>query len=377
MSKISLRWRITLLCGAIFLLCTAALTIIASKNAGQQFENIILLPSSQQSENVIPLEPGEIGNATIAPAPNELVTAAKNEFNASSIVACIVLTAFGMGIVYLTVSRALKPISVLCGQMETITQYNLRDHVPNEPCASEIRSLRHSFNAMLDRLDTSFRQQKQFSANVAHELKTPIATMSASVQVLHLDEHPSEQEYEKVLSTIGQNTERLKEIVENLTQLCSEQPLSEVEQFNLQELVAVVTDELKSAAFQRKISMANDCESIFVCGNRSMLHQAFFNLIENAIKYNHEGGSIHVSSSSDGQVGTIRIEDTGIGIPENELPHIFDPFYRVNKSRNRKTGGSSLGLSVVKMIIECHGWNISAESTIGVGTAFTISFYIS
>ncbi len=383
MRKLSLRWRITLLTGIVLLVCTVALTITASRNAEHQFENIVLVPVEGVPPSTITLEPSTVvGTPFVSPSMDQQVTGskqvteAKKDFNTVSIVALVVISALGMVAVYFVSGKSLAPISDLSKQAEAITQYNLHERVPDTPCAAEINSLRQSFNAMLDRLDTSFQQQKQFSANVAHELKTPLATMSASVQVLHLDEHPSEQEYEKVLSTIEHNTQRLKEIVENLMQLCNEQPLSEVEQFDLQELVFAVTGELEPNLQERKISVTNDCGNLYVCGNRSMLHQAFSNLIENAIKYNHEGGSIHVSSAAHGQIGTIRIEDTGMGIPESELPHIFDPFYRVNKSRNRKTGGSGLGLSVVKTIVERHGWNITAESAMGVGTAFVISFYL-
>lgn len=376
MKNVSLRWRITLLSGAILLLCTVALTIMASQNAGRQFQTIV--PPSTSAGTIIHSQqkPVIVEASPVLPVAEVQVTKAKKAFDTASIFACIAITTLGMCAVYFVVSKSLKPLSDFGKQVETITQYNLHERVEELSCAAEVKSLRHSFNAMLDRLDTSFQQQKQFSANVAHELKTPLATMSASVQVLHLEEHPSPQEYEKVLSTVERNTERLKEIVENLMQLCSEQPLTETEWFDLRELLSDVTAELEPMLLQRKVSVSNDCKSLLIRGHRSMLYQAFFNLIENAAKYNREGGSIRISFTIDGQVGTIQIEDTGIGIPESELSHIFEPFYRVNKSRSRKTGGSGLGLSVVKTILERHGWNISAESAVGVGTVFAISFYL-
>ena len=232
------------------------------------------------------------------------------------------------------------------------------------------------FREMLERLSDSFANQKQFSANVAHELKTPLATMQASVQVLRMDEAPTGEDCLKMLDVVERSTARLRAVIDDLLRLCDEQSQLEREEVSLPRLFSDILRELAPGLEAKRIRAEIDCGQFpVVTGNESLLYRAFFNLVENAVKYGREGGTIRVSSSCEGSAGTIRVRDTGIGIPPEELPHIFEPFYRVNKSRSRKTGGAGLGLAVVKAIIERHGWSISADSTPDVGTEFIIRLY--
>ena len=218
------------------------------------------------------------------------------------------------------------------------------------------------FREMLERLSDSFANQKQFSANVAHELKTPLATMQASVQVLRMDEAPTGEDCLKMLDVVERSTARLRAVLDDLLRLCDEQSQLEREEVSLPRLFSDILGELAPGLEAKRIRAEIDCGQFpVVTGNESLLYRAFFNLVENAVKYGREGGTIRVFSSCEGS-------------PE-ELPHIFEPFYRVNKSRSRKTGGAGLGLAVVKAIIERHGWSISADSTPDVGTEFIIRLY--
>lgn len=378
MKRNSLCFRLTVMTGAILLLCSIALTLSASYNAGRQLTTLAAAIPVEDPTVLIPgqVVEGDLLTGAMPVAELSAVTAAKRNFDLVGLLALAVISALGTGTVYFATKRAMRPIQELNEQITAITENNLDERVSGDQRTDEVGTLCRSFNIMLERLSSSFSAQKQFSANVAHELKTPLATMSASVQVLRLDPEPSAEDYKKMLTTVERNTDRLREIVENLMQLCDEQAPVEMENVELRELLLSAAGELKPMLAQRRITAEIDCEALTVRGNYALLYRAFFNLIENAAKYNRDGGNIRVSSKTDGRVGTIEIADTGVGIQADELEHIFEPFYRVNKSRSRKTGGSGLGLSVVKTIMERHGWNISVDSTFGKGTTFSISFYL-
>lgn len=373
----SLCFRLTLMTGAILLLCSIALTLSASYHAGKQ---LVAVASAIPSEGMI-LTPGQAieGNSFAAAFPGvgaATVTAAKRNFNFAGLLSLIAISVLGTGAVYFATKRALRPLLELSRQMTAITENNLDERVSGSQRMDEVGVLCRSVNIMLERLSASFAAQKRFSANVAHELKTPLATMQAGVQVMRLDQPPTPDEYEKMLDTIERNTNRLRAIIEDLMRLCDEREQIEKSEVSLSELFTDIFSELAPSLKERQIQYEVNCrECPTVWGDPGLLYRAFFNLVENAVKYNREGGSISISSSCRDNICEIRIQDTGNGIPPEDLPLIFEPFYRVNKSRSRKTGGAGLGLSVVKTIIERHGWDISVSSTVAVGTEFLIRLY--
>ena len=373
----SLCFRLTVMTGAILLLCSIALTLSASYHAGKQ----LVAVATTMPGGGIALAPGQPieGSLLTAASPwaeAAAVTAAKRNFNFAGLLSLIVISVSGTGAVYFATKRALKPIQELSEQITAITEHNLDKRVGGGQRMDEVGALCRSFNIMLERLNASFSAQKRFSANVAHELKTPLATMQASVQVMRLDRSPAPEEYEKMLDTVERNIDRLRAIIEDLMRLCSGQEELEKSEVSLPELLEGILSELSPALKARHIQYEVDCGGCpVVWGDRGLLYRALFNLVENGVKYNRDGGSISISAGFKGSIGEIRIRDTGNGIPQEELPLIFEPFYRVNKSRSRKTGGAGLGLSVVKTVIERHGWDISASSTVGAGTEFLIRFY--
>ena len=378
----SLCFRLTVMTGAILLMCSIALTASASFNAGKQLTAVAESVWSANIEEavLIPAQvvegPSVIGNVTL-PVGVASVTTARRSFDLAGIAALLVISVLGTGAVYFATKHALKPIVELNQQIAAITENNLDERVTEPPRSDEVGALCRSFNVMLERLSSSFAAQKRFSANVAHELKTPLATMQASVQVMRLDDHPTQEEYGRMLDTVERSTERLRAIIEDLMRLCNEQEQFEQEEILLPELFGAIFSELSPALEEKRIQTEISCEQYpVVVGNYGLLYRALFNLSENAVKYNREGGSIAVSSRMEGRLGEICIKDTGNGIPPEELPLIFEPFYRVNKSRSRKTGGAGLGLAVTKTIIERHGWSIAVESTVGIGTEFIIHLYV-
>ena len=368
----SLRMRITLLAGLILVLCSIILTIASSYNAHLQFSTLTL-------GNAIPVKdfvPKEVTAAPVGGTPVMLtptaVTAAKKQFDSTGMISLAIVSILGMGMVYVMAGRSLRPIRKLSETVCAITEDNLQQRIPEETGNDEVGALGRSFNTMLDRLEKSFLRQKRFSANVAHELKTPLATINAGIQVLHLEEAPSISDYEEILATTERNVNRLMAVVDDLMRLCDEQEEFTMVAVDLGEMFESICSELRPVFEKKNIEIELQCGLRSVCGNQVLLYRACFNLVENAAKYNKENGKILIETGTEEGTGRIIITDTGNGIPADELQQIFEPFYRVNKSRSRKEGGAGLGLSIVKTIIVKHGWGISADSVLGQGSTFTV-----
>lgn len=376
--KLSLRMRITLLAGAILVLCSVVLTLAAFYNANLQFTVLTAAESPLAVQGPLPrLDIGSAnsleGDYPMTTSPGTF-TAARQQFNTASLIILGIVCISGMCMVYVIAGRSLRPIHQLGKTISSITENDLKYRIADGERSDEVGVLSRSFNSMLDRLETSFLRQKRFSANVAHELKTPLATISAGIQVLNLEENPPVSDYREALATTERNVKRLMAVVDDLMRLCDEQENFEIETVSVEEMFESICRELRPLLEEKHIEIKIDCESRTLRGNQSLLYRACFNLIENAVKYNRDGGKITMEAKTEGGTGEIKITDTGSGIPEEEIPHIFEPFYRVNKSRSRKTGGAGLGLSIVKTIVEKHGWKIAVRSVLGTGSAFTITY---
>lgn len=382
MKRLSLRMRITLLSGAILLVCSAVLTVGASYNAHSQLNAITLDgdPASYLVEGTLPGGRATLWAAdgsgtapqwTTAPA----LTEAKKQFDAANLAILAVVSVLGMAMVYLVAGRSLRPIHDLSETISAIGEENLQERIPEEERNDEVGALGHSFNVMLDRLEKSFLRQKQFAANAAHELKTPLATISAGIQVLRLEEHPAASDYEETLAAAERNVGRLTRVVDGLMSLYEQEEFS-TSLVDLRGMFESILRELRPALDEKRIRTEFRCGLETVYGNPVLLYRACFNLVENAAKYNREDGSITIETGAAGRTGRIAVSDTGGGIPADELPRIFEPFYRVNKSRSRKTGGAGLGLSIVRAIVEKHGWKLSADSEPGRGSTFTITLAV-
>jgi heavy metal sensor kinase len=273
------------------------------------------------------------------------------------------------------VKRALKPVDELTRAAMAIEHQHLdRRIVPPRP-DDEIGRLAGAFNEMLSRLDRSFRQIQQFSADASHELKTPLTTIRGEAEVALLDELTPE-EYRRTLQSIIEEVERMSAVVDNLLTLAradADQVRMVKERVPLHEVVMAVYEGLEGAA--RRKGVALDLESMaeaWCLGDALWLQQVMTNLVANAVKYTPAGGKIGIEL--EGEEGWVRltVRDTGVGIPPEHLPHVFDRFYRVDSGRSRDSGGTGLGLSIVQWVVEAHGGSVEAESQVSQGSTFTV-----
>ena len=372
--RLTLQWRITLLVAVVLIICSATLTAFSILNAQNT-----LIPLINGSINITKAEDNSV-NITIDDKDNSKAEIgltssriAKRNFDFKSIVFFLALTIIGTGLVYFVTGKALRPVKNLSKQVSEIDERDLSQRLIESLSKDEVSILTKSFNQTLERLEEAFNRQKRFSASAAHELKTPLATMKAGIQVLKIDNTTTLDEYKENAHMMEVSVDRLTKVVSDLLILASPKEEPELkEEVYLDAMLETVFDELSPAYEHLEITYNIKCDSISFYGNAALLYRAFFNLIENSYKYNCKKGSITVRGCIENRCVRIDIEDTGIGIPAEHLPFIFDAFYRVDCSRSRKIAGSGLGLSIVKTIIEQHGGTVRLLSENMKGTKITI-----
>ena len=373
--KLSLRLRITLLSAVIIIGIAGALTATSIWGA----DRIIFAQASTTSYSVLPLETpdGEIIQPGISvakepeaqvglesPSPTQY---ADITFTNLSLIFMIVLILVGILLTFIITGRTLKPVKQLSETMRDLDENNLSQRISLNASGAELIQLTASFNKMLDKLERAFETQKAFASAAAHELKTPLACVRANIEVLQLDEHPSEIEVTR------RNTDRLIQLVDGLLAMNARQREDHQESISLHKLTREITAELSPLILEKELHVSGDCKGT-VKGDYALLYRALFNLIENAVKYNRQGGEIRINASQQEDRLLLTVADTGIGIPEGEADLIFDPFYRVDKSRSRKVGGSGLGLAIVKNIIERYGGSIRFYPNQQMGSVFELVF---
>lgn len=300
-------------------------------------------------------------------------SAISRKFNSIAVVTLFLCTLMGMVIAYVLSARALFPIQQLNQSVLTITGNNLNRRVEESGIKDEVGSLQKSFNSMMDRLETSFKRQKEFSRNVAHELKTPLTTMKTGIQVMHLESQPSSEEMLQVLSVTEKNIDRLISIVQDLLLFTKEERVEFNDAVELKSLLSQILEDHRHAAEKQNILLQLEChQDCTVMQNEALLMRALNNLIENAIKYNTANGSVHVAVKKMKSFVRIEIADTGIGIEKSHLDQIWEPFYCEDESRSRKSGGAGIGLALVKSISEKCGFDVTVSSEKGKGSIFTV-----
>ncbi|HEY4771749.1 MAG TPA: ATP-binding protein [Steroidobacteraceae bacterium] len=295
------------------------------------------------------------------------------------------LTAMGLPIMvvlavsggYVLVKRALAPVERMAGKAELITHHNLAQRLPVARTGDELERLAISLNHMISRLDDAFQQSKRFAADASHELRTPLTVLRTELESLARSPQPGPDPYER-LGSLLQPVERLSKTVERLfalSRLDAGEAQTEWIPIDLGELVATTVDQMLLLAADKGIKVTCDAqERVVVTGDRSRLKQIVVNLLDNAIKYTPAAGAVHLRVTlSDGQP-VLSVEDSGIGIPAEALPHVFERFYRVDITRSTETGGAGLGLAIVKTICDAHGAVVRVASALGRGSSFQVTF---
>ena len=288
--------------------------------------------------------------------------------------ALIVLSFIG----WFLAGRALSPVARITNAARKINAENLSQRLPIEDTRDELSRLGETFNSMLSRLEDSFRKIKQFSADASHELRTPLTILRGETEVA-LRWAKSPEEFRRMLASNMEEIDRMSRIIENLLSLAKSdagEMSLEVKDFSLSDLVQELYLQSKTLGEAKEIAVSLQlavAKEIHLHGDALRLRQVFLNLISNAIKYTPAGGAVNLTLALDGSDAVVTIADTGIGIPADHLPHIFDRFYRIDKARNREDGGIGLGLSIVKSIIDAHSGRITVTSTPQVGSTFTVA----
>ncbi|MBU0469779.1 MAG: heavy metal sensor histidine kinase [Candidatus Omnitrophica bacterium] len=277
---------------------------------------------------------------------------------------------------YFLTRRNLKPISQMVQTTNRITISNLNERLPIRGSGDELDELAKTFNKMIDRIEQAYQKLSQFSADAAHELRTPLTTLIGEIEVALTHKRSSDEYYTLLTSNLEELT-RLMRLVNNLLLLCQDEKpdrTKENELINLNEIVRDITELFNPVAEDSNISLKSSTlpEPIFIFGDKWRIEQLISNLLDNAIRYNLSGGSVDISLTKNDGNAELVFSDTGIGISESDQSKIFDRFYRVDSSRNRSSGGSGLGLNIVKSVVQSYFGEISVKSQPEKGSTFTI-----
>jgi signal transduction histidine kinase len=292
-----------------------------------------------------------------------------------SLISLGVVPVLGFAGGYFLAGRMLKPVSRVSSIAARISSTNLKERINYRGSEDEIKRLADTFDEMLSRLEVSFESQKQFIQDASHELRTPIATAQTNIEVTEMANNVTSSDYKRLMSVLKRSLERMTQLADQLLLLVDDsRERSNWQAVSIKSIINEVATEVSAkktvAGISLELELASD--AMAVKGDSLRLKQAVFNLVDNAIKYNRPEGMVKISARVEESRLVVQVQDNGVGISPADQSHIFDRFYRVDKSRTRSQGGSGLGLSIVKKIVEDHGGTISVESALGKGSTFEI-----
>ena len=372
MKHCTLQWRLTLLTAALMAGACLLLNLLLGFSAVAQMdgmENYILkiVPEGQDTL-VVDLSPLDF-----YPDLANQLNRAKSVFRSQSIAATLGVILAGGAVTYFLAGRALKPLRQFSRHIEQVQVQNLSEPLPMPPVQDELARLTHTFNEMLVRLDQAFSAQRQFSANAAHELRTPLAVLQTKLEVFQKRAAPTPQEYAETLSMVAVQTDRLSHLVSVLLELTELGTLQRTDPVSLAALTEEVLCDLAQVAQEREVTLLQTKGDATLTGSDLLLYRAIYNLVENAIKYNRPGGTVTVAVRAEEHRALLQVTDTGIGIAPEHWQVIFDPFVRVDKSRSRAMGGAGLGLALVRDIAQAHGGTVGVIKSSPQGTEIQLS----
>lgn len=381
MKKMSLQWRLTIITTLLIAMICGSLTIFIYKN-GVYYIDSLQNTVDAKSEDNNEKNPDEI---YISIPDEEWNNFAKNfsiqvynnkaDYKKSSLLFSTLLSLLGGVITFFISGHALKPLCDFSKKIEEVQAQNLSNSRIEENNFSELNQLSISYNKMLERLSEAFKLQRQFTANAAHELRTPLAVMQLRIDLYNSSKHPdNDTSAQQTISMITEQTERLGKMVRTLLDMSELQTIARDEEIAISALVEEVLADLEPLAQEKGINLIEKCDNVLLMGSDILIYRLVYNLVENAIKYNFSDGTVTVTATQQNSQLHLTVEDTGNGIPEELKERIFEPFFRLDKSRSRELGGVGLGLALVREIVRVHNGSILVKNNANSGTTFEVIF---
>ena len=382
MKKISLQWRLTILTTVLITVLCGCLTFFLYKNGVYYIDTLqeTVTDQSAAPEAVYIDIPDNEWDDFAAQFATKVYNS-KSDYRNRSLLITVVVALIGGAVTFFVSGRALKPLKEFSETVEKVQAQNLADYTIEENRIAELDRLRTSYNKMLIRLSESFETQRQFTGNAAHELRTPLALIQAQLDLYHTTEHPeSTAVAEETIQMVTEQNERLSKLVRTLLDMSELQTVSRNDRIELHSLIEEVLTDLEPLAQEKKVELiqksqgagAKADEELFLTGSDILIYRMLYNLVENAIKYNRENGSVTVSAIREKNEVVLTVSDTGNGIDEAFREQIFEPFFRIDKSRSRELGGVGLGLAMVREVVRVHDGTIKVYTNEHGGTTFEV-----
>ena len=375
MRKLSLQWRITLMTALLLGVTCVAMNLLLCSSGVYYMDTIA--DSLQGGGTVILNEEGTVSFDPQLIAPNEeltiVVDGAQGRFRTTNWYITAAVTLLGGILAYFVSGRALRPLRSFVAQVEQVQPNNLADMKITEEVLPEFRQFSASFNEMLDRLDEGFSTQRQFTGNAAHELRTPLALMQAQLELFSAEHPDVRPETADLIRLLREQTERMTQMTKTLLEMSELRSVPCTDRIELGPMAEEILTDLAPLAEKKGVALVCDGDGVMT-GSDTLIYRLLFNLTENAIRYNRPNGTVRISIAEEETQIVVRVADSGCGIPEEYRRSIFQPFFRVDKSRSRAYGGVGLGLSLVWEIARLHGGEVLVEKSTEEGTTMAVRF---
>lgn len=380
MKRMSLQWRLTCITTLCIAIICGCLTMFVYKNGVHYIDSLQDAVESQGDEK------GNKSDEIYISIPDDKWDEFADEFSVqvynnkadykrNSLIITILLALLGGVVTYFISGHALRPIREFSDKIEKVQAQNLSDSRIEENNVKELNQLGISYNKMLERLSEAFEIQRQFTANAAHELRTPLALMQVQLDLYNSASHPgNDADTLQTIKMVTEQNDKLNRMVKTLLDMSELQTVGRDDKIILDAIVEEVLADLEPLAVEKNIKLIGKCEDATMIGSDILIYRLVYNLVENAIKYNHPLGQVTVTAYQRNKHVYLSVEDTGSGIPKELRERVFEPFFRVDKSRSRELGGVGLGLAFVREIVRVHDGSICIKSGKTGGTIFEVTF---
>ena len=380
MKRMSLQWRLTCITTLCIAIICGCLTMFVYKNGVHYIDSLQDAVESQgdekenKSDEIYISIPDDKWDE-FADEFSVQVYNNKADYKRNSLIITVLLALLGGVVTYFISGHALRPIREFSDKIEEVQAQNLSDSRIKENNVKELNQLGISYNKMLERLSEAFEIQRQFTANAAHELRTPLALMQVQLDLYNSASHPgNDADTLQTIKMVTEQNDKLNRMVKTLLDMSELQTVGRDDKIILDAIVEEVLADLEPLAVEKNIKLIGKCEDATMIGSDILIYRLVYNLVENAIKYNHPLGQVTVTAYQRNKHVYLSVEDTGSGIPKELRERVFEPFFRVDKSRSRELGGVGLGLAFVREIVRVHDGSICIKSGKTGGTIFEVTF---